>query len=219
MNSDTMTPKRSWKQLLAEAKRLQGRLGTVVYRRTKLLNQVFSDAEFRASIGARDDDAVGQWLDVEFTGVALTFLQLRYLLERYPNECDWEKGDFLRMFERCREEDAAKQPAREPIIRKRVTRAEFEEVKQEAKEQEYRAKQAERHIQAAVERAEVAVANAAKLSAAIEKHESVETQLRNRLAALEEERREHVQEIARLRARVAELESLLESSGANALVA
>ena len=93
---------RKWKTLLLEARTIDARLTTCLYRRTKLLCEIFDDAEFRAEVGARDDLQAAAWLDAEFKGVALKFLQLRAILAEYPQESHWRDGNLQDMFEAIR---------------------------------------------------------------------------------------------------------------------
>jgi len=104
MNSREQTDVREWKTLLLEAKKLTKQIGVFVYRRTKLLVQIFEDAEFRAEVGARDDLEAAGWLDAEFKGTALAFLQLRAILAKYPEEKAWKDGDLQKMFDNVKPE-------------------------------------------------------------------------------------------------------------------
>ncbi len=100
MSSKIPKPTVGWKKLLTEARELQGQLCVMIYRRTKILAQIFNDAQFRADNSLRDDFEVADWLDAEFKGTALGFLQLRAMLEMFPDEADWKAGDLATMHEK-----------------------------------------------------------------------------------------------------------------------
>jgi len=98
MTSRNQKPGETWKTRLLAAKKLDGRIGVCIYRRTKLLAAIFEDSEFRAEVGARDDLEAADWLDAEFKGVALKFLQLRAMLAEFPRESQWADGDLQKMY-------------------------------------------------------------------------------------------------------------------------
>jgi hypothetical protein len=132
-----------WKKKLIQAEGLTGNLGRTVYQRTKLLVEVFDDAEFRAEAGCRDDIKAADFLTDKYCGgVALHFLDLRDMLMHFPEESMWEKADFYEMHGQVIEARDAKKAAEEgrkpPQKRHVVTRREFDQVKQqlEGKEKE-----------------------------------------------------------------------------------
>ena len=125
MSSKEQKPGRKWKQLLREAKQLSSKIGVNVYRRTKILIEIFEDAEWRAEVGVRDDLQAAEWLDAEFKGIALKFLQLRAILGEFPQKEQWAEGDLQTMFASVKPAKPAEQTGR---TRKAIKLADFDEV-------------------------------------------------------------------------------------------
>lgn len=125
---DTLTAK-NWKRLWLKAAALTGRMTVTLYRRTKLLVAVFEDAEFRADNDLRDDEQIGDYIDDHFPPLGLTFLQLRYLLQRYPKESQWKGANLAGLYAGARAADSAGQEESNAQKRTstRITKAQYEE--------------------------------------------------------------------------------------------
>ncbi len=141
MSSETKTRKTSWKKLLLQAKKLNTKIGMWIYRRTKILLEIFDDAEFRAEIGLRDDLQAAEWLDKEFKGVALKFLQLRAILNEYPDEKQWMDGDLQTMFNSIKPNKP--EIEKPPRTRQSVTLAEYKMVCEQRDHLQYQVNQLE----------------------------------------------------------------------------
>ncbi len=97
MSSKRQTEKR-WKKALLEARQQADRGLTCLFRQTKLLIEIFDDAEFRADAGLRDDLQAAEWLDAEFPNAPLKFLEMRAILQAFPEEKDWREQSLQEMF-------------------------------------------------------------------------------------------------------------------------
>lgn len=106
MTSQNQTPA-SWKQHLKEAKAYYQKLTACCWRLAKVLVAIFDDAEFRADVGARDDVDAADWIDAEFPGLPLRFLQLRAVLAAYPTEAALRGADLVELFEVIQTEAAS----------------------------------------------------------------------------------------------------------------
>jgi hypothetical protein len=95
------------------------------WRITKALVAIFDDAEFRADVGARDDHATADWMDAEFPGLPLRFLQLRAVLAVHPEEAEWKDKKLIELFEAIRDQGNEEKPTR--TVR-RVTAKDLDEV-------------------------------------------------------------------------------------------
>ena len=126
MSSNKPTPATDWKQLLREARAHYQKLTACCWRMTKSLVAMFDDAEFRAEVGARDDHQTADWIDAEFPGLPLRFLQLRAVLAEYPRETDWKGKKLVELFEAIR--DSAEVQERPARTQRRVTLKQFEEL-------------------------------------------------------------------------------------------
>lgn len=95
-----MAGKKSYKSLLLEARELRGQAGLNAHKRASLLVKVFDDRDFRSEIGATDDYAAAEMLDSEIEDLCLSFLQLREILKRFPNEAEWSDGKLRTLYSR-----------------------------------------------------------------------------------------------------------------------
>lgn len=125
-----------YKKLLIEAKRLVGQAGLAAYDRATLLNKVFEDPAFRADTGAVDDYALGEVLDAYVSDLAVDFMELKNLLDHFPNREAWGTGNLKRMrvemiAARREASRAEREQAGETITRTRRTHQEFKELEHE----------------------------------------------------------------------------------------
>lgn len=125
---------RPFEQKLALASQLQRRSGTLLHRRVSLLAEVFADRGYREYLanevvgGPVDDLAVGERLDPYLADTGFRFLQLRAVLERFPDAADW-KRPVADLWESLR---SAKPESDEPVRKaRRVTLAEYAQLKEE----------------------------------------------------------------------------------------
>ena len=128
------TEVKSWKRSLIECRSLMGQAGESAYHRVQKLLVVFNDGEFRADNGLLDDFEAGEHLD-EFTqDLALTFIELRALLDHFPKIDRWKTGKLKMMqAEMLAASKQRQNEERQPHTVNRVTKANFEKVEQEAK--------------------------------------------------------------------------------------
>lgn len=183
---------KTWKELLTEARGLSGELCDVVYRRTKLLAEIFSDQDWRNDVGLRDDFAAADWLDGEFRDLGLTFMQCRALLEEWPEAKRWKQGDLLGMWEELREKRRVADEERPKTKRTIVTKQMYADLEDEKEELEVRNRYLERELQST--------------------HATVESELEQ----LRRRNRELEEQCATLRGRIQELERLLDRQEAAA---
>lgn len=145
-----MAGKKSYKTLLLEARDLRGQAGINAHKRATLLVKVFDDRDFRSEIGATDDYGAAEMLDAEVEDLCLSFLQLREILKRFPNEQDWSDGKLRTLYNRtCElakadvEAETREAPAR---VRRVVTMKELEQVEQARLDAEAVVRRVEREI-------------------------------------------------------------------------
>ncbi len=142
MNATTKHGAVNYKRLLLECKELgkQGRKGA--YALATKLTKVFADDAFRQDIGATDDFAVADALS-EYTGdLCLSFLELRTLLEEFPQEEEWAAAKSLaKLYDDACQRISDRKPEdseRTPITRNRITREAHEKVVEELKDRNAR---------------------------------------------------------------------------------
>jgi hypothetical protein len=128
-----------YKQLLIKVRDLQQTAKANVYQRVKLLVQVFANEDFRLDHGA-DDFVLSGILDQYVSDIGWGFMELRSILEYYPNEADWKDNRLTKMHDevvRDRKKRAAASKEQGQAVRRkprRVTNADFEAVKNENRE-------------------------------------------------------------------------------------
>ena len=128
-----------YKRLLIQAKNLQANAKANVYKRVKLLVQVFDDADFRIDYGA-DDFVLAGILDQYIADIGWGFMELRSIIEHFPDEADWKTGRLSKMHDevvkarRAKAADDKQESA--PVRRKphRIAKADYEAVKNENRE-------------------------------------------------------------------------------------
>lgn len=124
----------AWKQKLIKAEDMRQSSVASIYDRAKLLNDVFDDTEFRDDNNL-DDLRAAEVLDSYLTDVAASFLELRSVLEMFPNRDQWAQRDLKKMIAEMMDRKASEAPADTGAVRrKRVTRADFEALEQERDE-------------------------------------------------------------------------------------
>jgi len=131
--TDSLPP---YKRLLIQAKNLQQTAKANVYKRVKLLARVFDDEQFRLDHGG-DDFVLAGILDEYVADIGWGFMELRSILEHFPDEPAWRTGRLSRMHDEVvRARRARAMQESQPVRRKprRVTNADFEAVKNENRE-------------------------------------------------------------------------------------
>ncbi|HUW59385.1 MAG TPA: hypothetical protein VMZ06_00140 [Candidatus Bathyarchaeia archaeon] len=86
-----------YKAALLKLGEMRGQSGSAAFDRATLAVTVFDDRDFRADLGNVDDFRAGQALDPYFEDLCLEFLQLRALLEHYPEREQWAAGRLATM--------------------------------------------------------------------------------------------------------------------------
>lgn len=92
------TKKQGYKQLLLEAKSMRQSAGSNAYDRAVILMKVFDDREFRADNGNVDDFALADVLDAYCEDLSFGFLDLKALIEHFPQREQWSDGLLRRMY-------------------------------------------------------------------------------------------------------------------------
>ncbi len=133
------TSPKPYKRLLIQAKNLQATAKANVHKRVTLLVQVFDNQQFRIDHGA-DDFVLAGILDQYVSDIGWGFMELRSILEHFPNEKDWKESRLTKMHDEVvkqrRKQAATEKQSEAPVRRKprRVTNADFEAVKNENRE-------------------------------------------------------------------------------------
>lgn len=132
-----------WKRAWMDAQKFCKGIGANLWNLTKAVNEIFDDAEFRADNGLRDDLAAADWIDSRLLHVPFGYMELRLILEHYPNRSDWEKTKIAKLRDSIRQVPSEKKP--KPPAQKKPT------VEEVAKERDYYASRArflERELEA-----------------------------------------------------------------------
>jgi hypothetical protein len=130
MSTTTKQRTASYKKLLTECSQLREASVASAFRRTTLLCQVFDNDEFRADIHAVDDHAVAEFLDGYVSDLALSFLELRAVLQAFPNEADWQKHGLVELYRQASEARTDRGAA--PRTCRRATIRELDKAREEA---------------------------------------------------------------------------------------
>lgn len=124
-----------YKALLLKCQELRGQAGAAAYDRAKMLVQVFDSQAWRADASPKagqllDDLDAGRLLDAYVEDLALGFLDLRAMLEHFPEREQWAQGLLKRMHAEmlAARETTEEQPARKRSV---VTKQELEAVENE----------------------------------------------------------------------------------------
>lgn len=131
-----------YKTLLIEARRLREEAGSNAYERAKLLVGVFADSDFRADYQQYDDAKLAEELDQYVDDLALDFLQLKALYERFPSSSDWEDGRINKLYRTLIEEKANEQRRKanndvRPVV-ERVTKKDVAQLRDQLQRAEVR---------------------------------------------------------------------------------
>lgn len=153
MATATRTGAVKYKTLLTEAKRLHGQAGINAHRRAKILCELFDDADFRADIGASDDFAVETFLNELVEDLTLGFLELRAMIGEFPDETAWADGKLATLYQKAVDQINSRKPEREERQRtvNRVTREQYDAVKNELKDRDARLQFVERQQTQAID--------------------------------------------------------------------
>ena len=108
-----MAAKRSWKKLLEKVESLfaEGRVN--LYATTVLLVKIFNDRDFRHEVKLESDYDASDWLDKYITDTDLTLLELRKVLEQFPDESQWKETTIWKLYAATKKttEERAETPA------------------------------------------------------------------------------------------------------------
>jgi hypothetical protein len=88
---------KTYKSLLLEAKDLRKQGGVNAYKRAVLLKKVYDDQDFRADHETFDDDKLLDILNEYVDDLCTTFLELKLLLDHFPDESQWADGKLYSM--------------------------------------------------------------------------------------------------------------------------
>lgn len=130
---------KQYKRLLIQVKNLQQNAKANVYKRVSLLVQVFNNEGFRLDHGA-DDFVLSGILDQYVADIGWGFMELRSILDHFPNEADWKTNRLSKMHDDVvrdrRSKAAAEKQQDAPVRRKphRIAKADYEAVKNENRE-------------------------------------------------------------------------------------
>lgn len=89
-NDNGESKMKAWKAAWLNANRCYKGFRANLWRLTTILNSVFDDAEFRADNGLRDDLSAAEWIDSRLPELPIAYLELRTILEYYPDRSSWE---------------------------------------------------------------------------------------------------------------------------------
>lgn len=126
-----------YKQLLKDVEELQRMARTRIHQRVGLLCEIYDDQDYRADHAQYDDARLGEQLDKYVEDTALSFLQLRALLQEFPAEAEWSSMGLIQMWEEYRSRDRGRASAAETTHNETVRRtakiAELDKAKEETK--------------------------------------------------------------------------------------
>lgn len=149
-------PMDGYKQKLLAAKQMMGQSGLAIYDRLLLLVEVYNDKDFRTDHGNIDDFKAAEIMDGYFSDLfGLGFLQLRSMLEHYPERKQWETGRLRIMWNdilKTKQAADAKVNERKPVkvaVRERVSAKDHHEIVQQYAQAEAKAETAQREAVAA----------------------------------------------------------------------
>ena len=171
-----------YKRMLQHASELKSQGLDKLFMRIQLLVTVFEDHEFRAN-GA-DDFALASILDKYVDDTALGFLELRAVLQVFPNCEQWKKVPLRKMYQEALERHS-------PSNRKNV-----DEIKEP-----------EKRISPVVSRKQFE-----SVVKDLEQSQKLTVQIKSEIDELREENQSLKKEIVRLEYQVEELEGILEKS-------
>ena len=172
-----------YKQKLIVASQMQAQTKGSIYDRVKILNEVFEDRDFRAEAGNLDDFKADDHLSRYVNDTGFSFLQLRAILEHFPDRAAWEQGLLAEMYDEMRDAKARRNRAeREPAAtpRRRVTAAEYDKLAEEKARMEVLVRQTREQIHQATDHADELRAEVARLQARIAELERENRDLRRR---------------------------------------
>ncbi len=138
-----------WKQALLEANQLLAHGRKAAFNIARLLVAVYDDAEFLGSIGSEEEatdvlDGYAVHLFVIRPEGRSPFLDLRAMLDQFPEASQWESGDLSTMYETI-VADAVKPNDEKPQpTRRTATLADIERLERELSEAKYRIGELER---------------------------------------------------------------------------
>lgn len=122
---------KSWKSRMTQVQNLRKRSASLVYDRVVLLVDVYRDEEFLTDEGL-DELSAANRLDDELADVCAGFLELKAVLEFYPDRKQWEGRRLdLIVAEVLEAERKQHKTTREPRKITRVTKAKFEDLTRE----------------------------------------------------------------------------------------
>lgn len=104
----------AYKKKLNECRELRHQGRTSAYRRAKLLCEVYEDRDFQEDIGTTDSFALASALDEYCEDTALRFLQLKAVLELFPDEQQWQQNGLRSLYEQAKEETRKRKQAEVP---------------------------------------------------------------------------------------------------------
>lgn len=155
----------------------------LLYDRVKILNEVFDDRDFRAEAGNLDDFKADEHLSAYVDDTGFTFLQLRAILEHFPNRAAWEKRKLAEMYDEMRDAKAKlnKQERQPTAPRRRVTAAEFDQAQEEKSRAQVIAQQSREQLHKVTDEADALRAEVARLQGRISELERENRWLRRQL--------------------------------------
>lgn len=142
MSRTTKEQAKAYKQTLIDCLRLRGDSGSNAFQRACMLVNVFNDRDFRADHSQYDDGKLADELDQYVDDLALSFLQLKALLERFPEESDWAQGRLNKMYaellEELREQRSKARDNEDKPIVERLTKKDFSNLREQLHRAEVR---------------------------------------------------------------------------------
>jgi len=130
----------AWKKKLFKSRELRGKTAEIVYDRITLLVEIYDDDQFRQDSGDPDDLSAATLLDAEVGDLCADFLELRCVLDSFPNKGDWTDKNLKKLVAAALDGSRTRRKSKKSE-RRTVTLKEHEKIQVKAGEAEARAAQ------------------------------------------------------------------------------
>ena len=131
-----MAKQQNYKQKLLYVSEIKATGLTQLHQRVRLLVEVFEDQVFRADIGG-DDYALATALDAYVDDCALTFLELRSVMQAYPEATQWERAKLRSLYTDATAKERPAKDDEEKPARRTATVKELDELSLKLKDAEF----------------------------------------------------------------------------------
>ena len=108
------------------------RVGLLWFDAATALVDLFNDADYRAKLGDKSEDQIGDALNNELPAwTPCNFWQFRDLLAHFPNRATWSTKSIAELYDDMLRQKAAPDPYAPPRIRRSFTVAQYETLERE----------------------------------------------------------------------------------------